>query len=109
MKKVKVLVKEIGKLPEVREIENTLEAQQGIVGGYIEAVYIDENVFLVCNEEGKLKELEPNFECGSDVIVGNVFFVRIDDEGDNTDLTESDINKIKSKFKRAGTLFAIND
>lgn len=48
--------------PKVMEIEHTLEAMQAIVGGYIEAVYPfdDEEIALVCNEEGKLEGLTPN-------------------------------------------------
>ena len=42
------------------EIDNTLEALQGAVGGYIETVSIASDACLICNEEGRLLGLEPN-------------------------------------------------
>ena len=47
--------------PKVEEIENTLEAKQEIVGGYIEAVYPwEDEIALICNEEGKINNLPLN-------------------------------------------------
>ena len=70
-----------GKSAQLIEIENTLEAMQAFVGGYIQACYpFEDEVGIICNEEGKLKGLELNRalydENGKiyDVIVG-AFFV----------------------------------
>ncbi len=52
--RIKVLYKPVGKPFEVREIPNTLEACQELVGGYIEPVTICTDLVLVCNEEGRL-------------------------------------------------------
>lgn len=42
-------------------IQNTLEAKQAFVGGYIQAVYpFDDEVAIICNDEGKLLGLELN-------------------------------------------------
>ena len=59
---MKVLIVEQGKKPYVKDIENNLESMQKIVGGYIETIYPfdDENVVLVCNEEGKMNGLPLN-------------------------------------------------
>lgn len=58
---MKVLVKEPGKPYEFREIEKTLEAMQAIVGGYIEVISLRwAGTVLVCDEEGCLKNYEPN-------------------------------------------------
>lgn len=48
--------------PYVANIKGDLESMQKIVGGYIEAVYPfdDEEIALVCNEEGKINGLMPN-------------------------------------------------
>ena len=60
-KKITVVLAEPGKKAKVTEIENTLENLQKIVGGYIECIYpFEDNVGLICNEEGKLIGLEPN-------------------------------------------------
>lgn len=58
---MKVLRVKPGEQPEAIEIENTLEALQNEVGGYIECHYLYwGEVLIVCNEEGKLLGLEPN-------------------------------------------------
>ena len=48
--------------PYVANIKGDLESMQKIVGGYIEAVcpFDDEEIALVCNEEGKINGLMPN-------------------------------------------------
>lgn len=40
--------------------ELSLEFMKGVVDGYIEIVPIGKNLYLVCNEEGKLIGLPPN-------------------------------------------------
>ena len=58
---MQVVVVEPKKKPEVREIGDSLESMQKIVGGLIEAVYpFDEPVALIANEEGKLLNLPLN-------------------------------------------------
>ncbi len=61
--KIKVLVIEPGKKPSAKVIDNTLEAKQQIVEGYIEIacppIHPDEAV-IICNEEGKLQGLSLN-------------------------------------------------
>ena len=96
--KIRVLVKEPGKPAEVREIENTLEAFQAIVGGHIEALRIRDDLCCYVNEEGKLLNLQPNFIIGRqyvsnvDIIVGTaVFFRSEDDEDSEISLTLTDI------------------
>ena len=59
-KKIRVLKVYPRHYPIPDDIDNTLEAMQEIVGGYIETVPINENIVLVCNEEGKLKNLPKN-------------------------------------------------
>lgn len=95
---MKVIVKQAGSAPEVREIENTLEAFQRIVGGYIEVVRF-KDCLIVCNEEGKLQGLPVNFRLGYDVIVGDVVFTQSDNTGDFTDLSESDIDSVIKSFE----------
>ncbi len=74
---MRAIVKEPGKEPIEVLIENKLETFQRLVGGYIQPVTIDEGVVLLCNEEGKLHGLEPNFFLGAigDLIVGPVVIV----------------------------------
>ena len=59
---MKVLIVEPLKTPYEREIGNDLKSMQEVVGGYIEAIYPfeDEEIALICNEEGKLNGLPLN-------------------------------------------------
>lgn len=90
MEKILVLLVEPGKCPKVIEIEDTLEAMQNIVGGDIE-VYepFDDEIAIVCNEEGKIKGLPLNRAIYSDrgelvdIIAGTFFvcYAPVDSEG----------------------------
>lgn len=42
------------------EIENDLKTLQRIVDGYIETVSIGNNIVIICNEEGRLRDLPYN-------------------------------------------------
>lgn len=84
MEKIKVLYFKVGREPKVIEIENTLEAKQKLVGGYIEMEcppIHDDSAVVICNEEGKLLGLEPNIYLFTeegipyDVICGDCFIV----------------------------------
>ena len=78
MEKIKVVLVEPMKRPRVIEIERGLESMQKIVGGYIEALPLEDEVSIVCNEEAKLEGLTPNrgiFYEGQlvDIICGTFF------------------------------------
>lgn len=59
MKKIKVVIVEPRKNARVAEIDSSLESMQKIVGGYIQTFQLDDEVFIICNEEGILEGLEP--------------------------------------------------
>lgn len=60
------------------EIDNTLEALQTAVGGYIEAVPVCTDFAIICNEEGRIKGLPHNCTiCGVD-FVGVILAVGVD-------------------------------
>lgn len=72
-----VVIKEPGKGPVVEPLlDNTLEAFQKAVGGFIEAVTIATDLVIICNEEGRLMELPHNVcidgvnFCGTILAVG---------------------------------------
>lgn len=70
--KIKVIIKnpedEFGRLVEV---ENELEVFQNIVGGYIETTGY-KNLVIICNEEGKIRGLQPNVVLGREMLVGTI-------------------------------------
>lgn len=79
--KILVLLVEPGKCPKIVQIEDALKAMQCIVGGDIE-VYrpFDDDVAIVCNEEGKVKGFPLNRAIYSDRgelvdIIAGAFFV----------------------------------
>lgn len=97
MSKIRVLVKEPGKPSEAREIENTLEAFQAIVGGHIEALRITDSLACYIHDEGKLIKLAPNFVIPTfnpakfDMVCGPAVFFRSDGEDNEISLTLTDI------------------
>ena len=59
--KIKILKIEPGKKPEIKEIEDGLKSLQDEVQGDIEAVYpFDDNVGIICNEEGIINGMAMN-------------------------------------------------
>jgi hypothetical protein len=97
---IRVAIMEPNKEIEIKQVENTLETFQQIVGGYIEVVPFNPElgIVMVCNEEGKLLGLEPNFHWGLDTIVGTVVFV--DGQTDEfRDLTVVQIDYIMNCFE----------
>lgn len=54
-KQILVAIKKPGELPGLEPLfENSLEAFQKAVGGYIEVVTVASDLVLICNEEGRL-------------------------------------------------------
>ena len=108
---MKVLVVSDGILEE-KEINNTLEELQKIVGGYIEIPFLSKTFFehkidVIINEEGKFIEgLKPEIAViknGTnqilDLVMGNCIFVSHDEEGNTTELNEEQIKVINEKLK----------
>ena len=109
--KMKVLVLS-GSLFEEREIKNTLEDLQQIVGGYIEIpflspVFNDNKINIIINEEGKFIEgLEPEIavikkETNNilDVVYGNCVFASHDEAGNTIELNEEQKQIVKDTLK----------
>ena len=90
-------------LPEEIEIPNNLSSKQELVDGYIEYVYLtdDENVVLICNEEGKINGMGPNRDIGHDIIFGPFLIVgETSEDGEDRSLSEEQISKYKEIFNQ---------
>lgn len=74
MDKIRVVIKQPGEAAREIEIENTKERLQELLGGYIESVWFAKNVWMLVNEEGKIRDLPYNFYVWDDVIVGPAIF-----------------------------------
>lgn len=95
---MKILVIEPKATPYVKDIPSDLESMQSIVNGYIEAIYpFNDDVALVCNEEGKILGLEPNRIVNYDVICGTFFIVGLGEE-DFISLTDAQITEYTKMF-----------
>ena len=87
---ISALVKRPGEIPHHVNISNSLEALQKNVEGYIETVTLAEDLVIICNEEGKIRDLPYNCTiCGED-LVGTILMVGVvtneDGEQDFADL-----------------------
>jgi hypothetical protein len=61
-KKIKCIVKRPDEqFGHMTWVSDSLENLQEAVGGYIETVTLDNGVVLICNEEGKLRDMPYNF------------------------------------------------
>lgn len=104
---MKVLVIKPENKPQVQEIDGTLESMQSLVGGTIQAIYpFEDQVALICNDEGKLLHLQMNRalrdeETGKtfDILCGTVFLCGVPaEEPCFTDLSEEQIQKYTEMF-----------
>lgn len=106
-----VLILNSGKL-EQKNIKNTLEALQEVVGGYIEIPFISQKfleyeIDIIINEEGKFIDgLKPEIaiiKSGTnqilDLVYGNCIFASHDEVGNTTELNEKQIDIIKEELK----------
>lgn len=105
---MKVLVLNNGNLTE-KEIDNTLEALQTEVNGYIEIPFLSEKFYhhqvdIIINEEGKLIDgLSMEIAVVHDgrivdIVFGNIVFASHDDEGNTIGLTDEQINFVKQEL-----------
>ena len=101
---MKVLVVEPHKKPYEKDVEDTLESLQGIVGGLIEPIYFDEEAIIV-NEEGKINGLPFNRALRDenkrilDLLFGTFFICGLGKEN-FTDIPEQVIPKYSKMFSR---------
>lgn len=105
--KISVVLVEPGKYPKLVEIEDTLEAMQETVDGYIEEYMpFDDEVAIVCNEEGKVNGLPLNRAVYGenkeilDVIAGKFFIAYAPIESEKFQSMPKDLaRKYLEKFK----------
>ena len=100
MSKIRILIVEPNKEPRQVKIEHTLHDLQSIVGGLIEYVELEYNVDLICNEEGKIDNLELNRSITNDIIAGT-FIIAGQHDGETISLSRKQIKKYKKRFKLA--------
>jgi hypothetical protein len=96
---MKVLIVEPGKYPREADIEHTLEAEQAVVGGTIEAVYPwRDSACIVCNDNGIAENLPLNRMLGDYDIIHGTFFVCGLTSNDFTDLTPQQMKRYEELY-----------
>lgn len=113
--KIKVVLVKPMQKPQIVEIGTSLEDMQQVVAGNIEQVMpFDEEVALVCNEEGKNEGLElnrtlkyPNGEI-VDIIAGDFFICSAKGET-FTSLTDEQVQRYSERFKTPERFYRTQD
>ena len=117
---MRIVVVEPFKSPEVKEIVDTLEAMQNVVGGTIQALYpFDDPVAIIANDEGKMLGLPPNRGLRDDdgelydIICGTFFICGLTEDNFGS-LTEEQVEKFMKEYetpelfmKICGAIFAL--
>jgi hypothetical protein len=105
-RQIRVIILEAGN-PEAKVIEkfdHSLENLQAVVGGYIEAIRVNDSITIWINEEGKLIDgIEPNFNLIGegkpyDIVMGDVLIAGTDHEGETVSLTDEEIQEVQERF-----------
>lgn len=93
---MKVIGVRVNEPAKVEQIDGSLESMQKFVGGYIEMLPLEDELVLICNEEGKLNHLPFNRlilnEKGQpyDVIAGDFFICNAPFESENFESVPDD-------------------
>lgn len=105
---MRVIIVTPEKQPYISEIDGSLESMQKTVGGMIQAVYpFNDDIAIVCNEEGKFMDLPTNRYLANgdfkdniyDVITGTFFLCGVGDE-DFMDFPKDHDEKYIKKFSK---------
>ena len=104
-RKIKVVLLEPCKTARITEIDASLEGMQKVVEGYIESFSpFEEQVCIVCNEEGKINGMRPNRSvCGKDgkmidIIFGTAFICNCNGENFGS-LSDEQANRYRKQFQ----------
>ena len=110
-----VLMVEPGKAPYEMQSGDDLQSMQGVVGGYIQAVYpFEQPVALVCCESGKLDGLPLNRALRDadgdiyDIIAGNFFIAGLG-ENDFPDLPHELAERFAEQFRQPEIFMHVDD
>ena len=104
-KQIKAIMVEPNKRPCVVDLNDDLDSLQKAVSigapeqGLIEFVYLEDNVSILCNEEGKIIGLEPNRRLGDDILCGVFYVVAENDDGELVSLTEAQQDRYSEIFR----------
>lgn len=102
---IKVLKVAPKEKPKLVELVNNLDSLQKAVSvgmegqGLIEIVELDASTCILCNEEGKVLNLEPNRRLGNDILCGVFYVTGQNKQGDLASLSTAGIEKYSKMFE----------
>ena len=105
---MKVYIKEPGKALELKEIDNTLEELQRIVGGYIETVTVASDCIIICNEEGRINDMPYNCTLFGMQFFGTLIFAGADGE-ELCDLPDAGRELLMNATKKYTEIFKLKE
>lgn len=103
---VKAVKVEPGMSPCIIDLGTDLDSLQKAVSigaadqGLIEFVYLEDNISIICNEEGKLIGLAPNRRLGDDILCGVFYVVAENEDGELISLTSEQQEHYSRMFER---------
>lgn len=113
---IKVVMVEPGKFARITTIENDLDSLQKAVDGNIQAIYpFEDEVALVCNEEGKCMKLPTNRALYMDsemvdIVCGKFFICGAPATSENFEsLSEKQIQTYMDMFKQPQRFYKVGD
>lgn len=96
MERIKVVTAEPGGQPVEAEIDNTLEAMQKVVDGYIEGHVIPGTYFMLfVNEDGRMRGLPHNRRLWGFAFCGTMLITKVNQDGENVSMDEDEIKIAK--------------
>ena len=92
-KTIKIVFKAPNYPPQILEVKNCYPVFRDLIKGFLETVWLEKGLLMVCDEEGKIKKLRKNFLLPQihDIICGPVFFCSANAEGDFTSLNDEQL------------------
>lgn len=103
---MKVLIIEPGKYPQEKEIDDTLNSIQAIVGGDFEPVYPwRDRVVLVCNDNAINERLPLNRQVDDYTIIAGTFFICGLEDYSFASLSDEQTERYKAMFHQPELFF----
>ena len=97
MDKTAIRIYEPGKVHDEETSSLSFGAARKRIGGWVE-VHSMGDLVVFCDEEGRLKQMEPSVNIGGTVFVGPVLLGKMSEEGDLMGVPPQALNEFERKY-----------